>query len=204
MASSTMNSITKRQSVISSFRRTQLTFALWGVILVAGGWLHNNYGSAKAWGTPTILLVWAGLTIIGIIGTWWLAPAMLSSSSLFNWTALIAVGFLSTWLILFPFNMEWRTSISAIWHACFAVGYLLTGYLMDRRLFLIAFWEIGLAVFMYMLVVLSLFTIPNISSNLGLTLGLTSGIPLLIAALPVWKERNHKIKQGGLVNASGK
>jgi hypothetical protein len=204
MASSTMNSITKRQSAISSFRRIQLTFALWGVILIAGGWLHNNYGSSKAWGTPAILLVWAGLSLIGILGSWRLSPAILSSSSLFIWTALIAVGFLATWLIIFPFNMEWRPSTSAIWHACFATGYLITGYFMDRRLWLLALWELALVVFMYTLVVLGLFSIPNISSNLGLTLGLASGIPLLIAALPVWKERNHKIKQGGLVNASGK
>jgi|GEM_PF-2181298 len=202
MTSSTITSITKSQRTLSGFRRIQLTLALWGAIILLGGWLHNSY--AKSWGSIAILLVWGGLALVGIIGSWLFSPAMVNSSSLFIWAALVGIGFLATWLIIFPLNMAGIQAISTIWHASFALGYLVTGYFMDRRLWLLALWELVWAVFMFALVMLTLFTIPDLSNNLGLTLGLSSGIPLLIAALPIWKEQNIQLKQGGLLNASGK
>jgi hypothetical protein len=193
-----MNEVSKitilRKSWINldTFHRTQLSMLVWGLLLISGGYLHNNFASSKAWGAPTILCVWAGLALLGLAVNYLLAPGFLSSGSIFVWVSLILVGLLSTWLILFPFNMEGKLYISSIWHLAFAVGYFVTGYFSDRRLLFLTLWEIAWAAIMYLMQVPKILVISDIINNQGYALGLASGIPLLIAALPFWKERRYK------------
>lgn len=182
----------------SGFRRTQLSLGLWGLILITGGLLHNVY--ARAWGMEVMLGVWAGLTLLGLSGSYWLAREMLDSGMLFVWGATMTLGFLLTLALIYLIGSGGRTYISAGWHLVFAVGYLITGYTMDRRLWWLAGWELLWAI--VMLFLLNVWPAPpagqgtrsssnefNIRNNQGLILGLSSGLPLLLAALPLWKER---------------
>lgn len=170
----------------SGFRRTQLALGWWGALLLAGGWLHNS--NARAWGSAAMLLVWVGIMLAGLVGAYLIARDMLASGMLFIWIIGLTLAFLLTWLILFPLNRNGAQLISSIWHLAFAVGYALNGYYMDRRLFWLAGWEALLAIFM-LLVNFQVISWPDLSNNQGLAFGLGSGVPLLIAALPIWKER---------------
>ncbi len=177
---------------LDSFRRIQLAMLVWGLILITGGFLHNNFGSSKAWGAAIMFSVWVGLMIVGILANYLIAPGFLNSSSIFIWLSLLAVGFGITWLILFPLNMEGKLYISSIWHLVFAVSYFLTGYYFDRRFFWLTLWEISWALIMYLMLVPKVMVITEISTNQGYTLGFSSGIPLLICALPFWKELRYE------------
>jgi hypothetical protein len=79
----------------------------------------------------------------------------------------------------------------------------LNGYFSDRRLWWLSAWEFFMALVMVYVAYnpsspsnpLSIGANPlrigdfSFYSNQGLLLGLTSGIPLIIAALPFWRER---------------
>jgi hypothetical protein len=174
---------------LKAFRRTQLVLGWWGLLLLIGGSLHNMNSSPKAWGFPTVLAMWIALNVVGFLVTYWLQPTMLRSGILFVWLVLTFSGLFLTWLIVFPLNNTGRTFVSAIWHLVFVVGYWLTGYYMDRRLWWLAAWEGLVAALMLILVGVTSNAPDFIANNLGLTLGLSSGIPLLIAAVPIWKRR---------------
>jgi hypothetical protein len=145
--------------------------------------------SPKAWGFPTVLAMWVALNVVGFLVTYWLQPTMLRAGILFVWLFLTLSSLFLTWLIAFPLINTGRPFVSAIWHLAFAVGYWLTGYYMDRRLWWLAVWESLVAAIMFVTVGITTSAPDFIANNLGLTLGLSSGIPLLIAALPIWKRR---------------
>ncbi len=175
---------------LNAFRRVQLAFGVWGVLLIVGGWLHNNYSASIAWGLPALLVIWLGLTLVGFVALYWLQPTVLPSGLLFVWAGLSLLGLFLTWLIVYPLNNVSREFVSALWHALFALGYIISGYYMDRRLWWLAGWEVLAGLFM--LVGVGFGVLPDdslIYQNKGLTFGLSSGLPLLIAALPVWKRR---------------
>jgi hypothetical protein len=172
---------------ISSFRRIQLAFGWWGILILVGGWLHNTY--ATAWGTPAILWIWVGLMALGLLGNYLLTPEVLSSGMLFIWIITVIVAFFLTWLIIYPLATAGKDWISFLWHAAFAIAYAVNGYYMDRRIWWLAGWEVLAGLFI-LLVRLNIIVAPDVAKNQGIALALSTGIPLLIAALPVWKERN--------------
>ena len=173
---------------LNAFRRIQLALGVWGVILIGGGWLHNNYSAPKAWGLPILLVIWLGLTLVGTVALYWLQPTVLRSGLLFVWAGLALLGLFLTWLIVYPFNNVGREFVSALWHALFALGYIISAYYMDRRLWWLAGWEVLVGLFILVGVGFGVLSDDSqIYKNLGLTFGLSSGLPLLIAALPVWK-----------------
>lgn len=185
----------------SGFRRLQLALGGWGVLLMAAGWLHENYGTP--WGTILTLVMWLVITAVGYLGTYLLAPAFVNSGVAFMWGAPIVLGFFVTWLVIYPFDGGPWPALSVVWHLAFALGYFLNGYFSDRRLWWLTGWEALMALLMVYVAYnpspdpsnpLSIGAHPIILgsfdfySSEGLLLGLTSGIPLLIAALPFWKE----------------
>lgn len=173
---------------LNTFRRIQLALGVWGGLLIGGGWLHNSYAGAKAWGLPALLLIWLGLTLVGLVTLYWLQPAVLRSGLLFVWAVLPLLGLFLTWLIVYPLNNQGREFVSTLWAALFALGYGISGYYMDRRLWWLAGWEVLVGVFMLTGVGFGVLSDDSqIYKNLGLTFGLSSGLPLLLAALPVWK-----------------
>lgn len=181
------NSFYSKLYRISSFRRIQLAFGWWGILMLVGGWLHNTY--ATPWGTPALLWMWAGLMASGLIGNYLLTPEVLNSGMLFIWILMVAIAFFLTWLIIYPLATTGKDWISFLWHVAFAVGYTVNGYYMDRRIWWLAGWEILAGLFI-LLVRLNVIVAPDVAKNQGIALALTTGIPLLIAALPIWKERN--------------
>ncbi len=218
-----------RRTWASSFRRTQLMLGLWGLLVIAGGMLHNSFGASppKGWGTSGLLLVWLGLTVLGLLGMQFLTPESLNSGQLLVWGVVLIVAAGLTLFLIYGLNSR-GYPIAIIWHLAFATGYLAAGYWMDRRLWLLAGWEIAVAIVMLLFglgvladgsqatslpksppdddddnyiyrflafdprtVVMQVlgFTPRN---DQGLVFGLSSGIPLLLAALPFWKERYGK------------
>jgi hypothetical protein len=187
---------------LNGFRRLQLALAWWGLLLVIAGWLHNTYNSA--WSFELVLTMWLGVTGLGLAGNYLLAPRFLNSGMLFMWSAVIAIGFLITLIVHYPLDGTFWPLLSITWHAVLALGYLLNGYFSDRRLWWLAGWELFMALVM-IYVGLNPPSNPAKSlstggtplqiggfvfyGNQGLLLGLASGIPLIIAALPIWKER---------------
>ncbi len=189
----------------SGFRRLQIALTWWGVLIVAGGWLHNSFSSG--WSNVVMLLMWLGITALGFAGTCLLAPAFINSGVIFMWGVVIALGFLVTLLVLYPLKGGPWPALSVSWHLAFALGYLLNGYFSDRRLWWLAAWEMLMALLMLYVAYnpppdptnpLSSGAHPiflgsfNFYYNQGLLLGLTSGIPLLIAALPFWRENYNR------------
>jgi hypothetical protein len=183
---------------LSGFRRIQLVCGLWGLILIVGGILHTNLNS---WGSLGLLAIWSGLTIGGLVGSWLIAPEILPSGMLFFWAVVSFLPLLITGLILFPLNQNGAQLIIPLWHLAFAVGYLTTGYFMDRRLWWLAGWEIIVLIFS-VLFNYRMIELGEVRISIGITFGLTSGIPLLIAALPVWGEQYGTYKQGTRNRAS--
>ncbi len=206
----------------SSFHRTQLAMGWWGILLIAGGILHNAFSGAKALGVGGMLLVWVGLTVLGLVGNYLLNNNVISSGMATTWSGLVVLGFISTLVLVYGFNVT-GAPVSVVWHTVFALGYLVTGYYMDKRWWALAVWELLVAVLTLVFGVILVETNPpetpktptvndyddynvygllaidarvlavqflgiDLSKTVGLTLGLTSGIPLLISALPFWKE----------------
>jgi hypothetical protein len=136
----------------------------------------------------TMLWVWVGLNLVGLVGTYLLAGEFLASGMLFIWSLVTIIPFLFTWLILYPLNKGGAELVSPLWHVAFAIGYGLTAYYMDRRWWWVAGWEFLVGLIM-LLITTKVIPAPDLMKNQGLLLGLTSGIPLLLAALPFWKER---------------
>lgn len=175
-------------SWFTSFRRTQLAFGLWGIILIAGGLLQSNY--SKAWGLTTILWVWAGLTVLGLAGTYLLNRYFLNSGMLVAWLGLMIIGFALTLWLVYGLNLSGQLIIVVMWHAVLIVGYFVTGLYLDRRVWLLAGWEALVILVTLLLTSTStqIFGI-DLSKGLSFNFGLSTGVPLLIAALPFWKER---------------
>lgn len=175
------------------FRRTQFVLVLWGVLLVAGGFLHNSNG--KSWGATTLFFMWLGLALFGLFVTYLVQPLLLNSGMLSLWSGIIVIGLLITWAAIFPFNIYSHSSyggsyIATLWHSLFMLGYIIIGYYMDRRFWFLALWEALVAVVM-LLISLDVLDMDFLSSNSGLTFGLSAAIGLFVAALPIWKQRNH-------------
>lgn len=218
-----------KQNWASSFRRTQWMLGLWGLIMIVGGILHNNFASSRAWGVGVMLLVWLGLVVAGVVGTYLLTPEMMPSGMLFLWVGVMVLAFGLTLVLVYPLSST-GVPVSVVWHLAFALGYLGTGYYMDRRLWWLAGWEVLVALVMIglglannpatttpaptpggpttpaapdsdytyniltinaRLVLMQVVEIAGFQPlrNQGLLLGLTSGIPMLLAALPFWEER---------------
>jgi hypothetical protein len=172
-----------------SFTRLKLTFGWWGLILIIGGFINILYEATDDRNNAAMLGIWLGLSVVGIIGMYLLSPRCLDSGSLFTWGLLIVLGLGVSWAVLFPLAVDdGYEYLSTLWHILFAGGYLLTGYFMDRRFWWIAAWETLVALFMLSTVFIN----PLYEATehyLNLIFGLTSGIPLLVAALPIWQEK---------------
>jgi hypothetical protein len=186
----------------SSFRRLQLALGWWGLLILVAGWLHNT-NSNITWSTELTLAMWVGLAVLGMTGSYLLAPGFLASGIIFIWAGVIVVGFLITWLVLYPLGGGDWPFLSVSWHLVFALGYFLNGHFSDRRLWWLAGWELLMAFLMAYVGLNPPLKLPNglrsagnslvingfnFYANQGLLLGLTSGLPLIIAALPFWKE----------------
>ena len=188
------NVILYKKTWASGFRRLQLALAWWGVLLLVGGWLHNTYSTAL--GQPLTLSMWLVITVLGFTGNYLLAPAISSSGAGFMWGIALLLGFAATLVVFYPLKNGPWPALSVTWHLAFALGYLQNGYFSDRRLWWLAGWEILMALLMVYVATNPPSTSANplkignflFYSNQGLLLGLTSGIPLLIAALPFWRE----------------
>src|SRR5438045_3588997 len=129
----------KARSWFTSFRRTQLAFGWWGIILITAGLLHNNY--SKIWGITAILWIWAGLTILGLVGSYLLNRYFLNSGMLVAWAGLLIIGFALTLWLIYGLNLPGQLIISITWHAILMIGYLVTGLYLDRRVWILASWE---------------------------------------------------------------
>jgi hypothetical protein len=205
---------------LSSFRRVQLVLGWWGILLILGGLLHSPAG--RSLGAYGMLLMWLGLTVVGVLGSQVIAPEMLDSGMHFVWIALLLLGTLVTLFFLlvgWQGNLTGRVWILVIWQIAVAAGYALTAVYMDKRFWLLVGWTIAVAIFVlvlpdvartanptpprltptpssdgynYSLGMITLLQAQasgfDIKRNLGLFYGLVNGIPLIIAALPFWKE----------------
>jgi hypothetical protein len=195
------SAIENKRNWASGFRRLQIALAWWGTLILLGGWLHNSF--SLAWGNVLMLLMWLGITALGFAGNYLLASAFVNSGVAFMWGGVITLGFLVTLLVLYPLGGKPWPALSVTWHLAFALGYLLNGYFSDRRLWRLSAWELLMALLMLYVAYnpspdptnpLSSGAHPiflgsfNFYYNQGLLLGLTTGIPLLIAALPFWRE----------------
>jgi hypothetical protein len=178
----------KARAWFTSFRRIQLAFGVWGILMIIGGLLQSNY--SKTWGIATILWIWAGLTVLGLIFTYLLDHYFLNSGMLVSWATLMILGLALTFWLVLGFNLSGQLIMPIIWYAILLVGYFVTGLYLDRRVWILAGWE-ALVIIMTLLLTSTSTQILGIdlSKNLSLNFGLSSGIPLLIAALPFWKER---------------
>lgn len=209
------------KSGLSSFRRMQLMLAWWGIVILAPGILHNSY--VRTWDSGLQFAFWAVVTLVGVIGSLWIAPSSLDSGMFVAWAAVCVVGLIFTALLIFPLDImprnDSRIWLSVIWHVVLAVGYGLTAYYMDKRWWFLVGWEllVGAATLLVLAEPLPAFdreqpepnnpynysygmlnpdlfllqiqtTASGFRRNLGLIFGLTSGLPLLLAALPFWKD----------------
>jgi hypothetical protein len=141
-----------------------------------------------------MLGIWSGLALIGLVGSWFLTPEILPSGMFFLWVVVSILPLILTWVILFPLNLSVSQLIIPMWHLFFALAYYVTGYYVDKRWWWLASWETVLVV-AALLLNYNVIRVGEIKLGGGLTFGLTSGIPLLIAALPVWSERYGTYRQ---------
>ena len=188
-----------KRSWAASFRRIQMALAVWGILILVVGWLHNTY--AGQWGFNAMLLIWLGLSVVGLGVTYGLAPEFLSAGMLFWWLLLLGLAFIGNLLTVYVFTPNGSLYNSSLWHFILAVGYFVVGYFMDRRWWWLSGWEVVVAVMMAWLLLDNTGRTATtalqingfvLTKNLGLLFGLTAGLPLLIAALPVWKETYGK------------
>jgi hypothetical protein len=208
-------------SGLSSFRRIQLVLGWWGVLLIVGGFLHSPVG--RSFTNYGMLVMWLGLTIIGVIGSQIITSEILDSGMHFVWVGFVGGALLITLIFMlvgWQGNLTGRIWLFVSWQVVVAAGYALTAVYMDKRFWLLAAWAIAVAIFLLVLPDAATVTTPttptitptpapndgynysygmitllqaqasgfDIKRNLGLFYGLANGIPLIIAALPFWKE----------------
>lgn len=157
--------------------------------MLVGGWLHDTNVASHTWDITTTLLFWFGLNALGFVVSYFIAREFLASGMIFIWALIIGLAFLITWLMVYPLNIDkYYEKLPILWHFAFALAYLVNGYFMDRRLYWLAGWEALWGV-LATLLAFKVIVLSDISTHPALVLGLSSGIPLLVAALPFWKER---------------
>ena len=177
---------------ITSFRRIQWVATVWAVLLIIAGFLHSPIN--KAWGEDVAMIMWLIMALIGLYAMFRIAPEALSSGMLYVWGGLLVLAFIGQALLLHAFDGD--SYSSTLWHFALAIGYLLIGIYMDRRWWWLFGWELLMTVLIMWLAIDNSNRATPLqfgdfipARNYGWLFGLTSGIPLLIASLPFWKER---------------
>jgi hypothetical protein len=136
------------------------------------------------------LLLWVGITILGIA-----AQLITMVKGLgFNlgiWIALMVAGWIFTYYVVKFDNgahIDLFGDMSGVWLILLGIGYIATAFQVDKRFLIVA----GVHLLVGALLELSsrqVVSIEFLDSYSPLIFGLVGGIPLMVAALPVWLEK---------------
>lgn len=168
--------------------KVSFLLAGWGLLIVLGG-IINQWFNLSA---DFILWIWAGVTILG------LAAQLISmvrgmELNLGIWIALIIMGWLFTFYVV-KFDggahIDLFGDLSGVWLILLGLGYIATAFQVDKRFLIVA----GLHLAVGALMELSsrrVISIEIFDTYSALIFGLVGGLPLMVAALPVWFAREQ-------------
>ena len=161
----------------------------WGLLIILGG-IINQWFNLSA---DFILWLWAGVTILGIaaqvIG---LVKGM--ELNLTIWIILIVIGWAFTFYVTKFDNgahIDLFGDLTGVWLLLLGLGYIATAFQVDKRWLIVA----GLHLAVGALVELSsrrVISIEFVDTFSALVFGLVGGLPLIVAAFPVWFEKEQQ------------
>lgn len=160
----------------------------WGLLILLGG-IINQWFNLSA---DFILWLWAGVTILG------LAAQLISmvkglELNLTIWIILIIIGWSFTFYVIKFDNgahIDLFGDLTGVWLLLLGLGYIATAFQVDKRWLIVA----GLHLAVGALVELSsrrVVSIEFIDTFSALIFGLVGGLPLIVAAFPVWFEKKQ-------------
>lgn len=173
------------------FRLTQLMVGWWGLLILGAGELNEiTYSPSET--NPWSMWLWYGMAVLGFAGSLFLAPQMLDSGMLFLWLGIVVSGFILNWAFIYLLKFKpVDIYLLLLWLLILGSGCIITGYFMDRRFFLVAGWYFLMAGTVLILALINGQLPDPIDEHENLFFGLLTGLPLLLAALPFWKETDN-------------
>ena len=166
----------------------KVTFLLgsWGLLIFLGG-IINQWFNLSA---DFTLLLWVGVTILGIAAQL-ITMVKGMGFNLGIWAGLMVVGWLFTYYVV-KFDggahIDLFGDLSGVWLILLGFGYIATAFQVDKRFLIMA----GLHLVVGALLEVSsrhIAAIEFLDTYSALIFGLVGGIPLMVAALPVWMEK---------------
>jgi hypothetical protein len=157
--------------------------AAWGLIVLVAGALSQYFNLSADF----LLWLWGGATLLGVIAQVWSLVRGVGLN-LGIWLGVIALGWLFTFYVTKFDNgahADLYPDLPGVWLILLGIGYIASTFQLDKRFAIIA----ALHLVMGGLLELSarrVITVDFLDANGALLLGLTGGLPLLIAALPFW------------------
>lgn len=169
---------TNRMSL--SVGKVNIILGAWGLAMLIGGVASQSFGLSA----DTTLLVWGALTAIGV-------AAQIASfvrgleMNITAWLIVIVAGWAFTLYVTKMSGGDLYPDLAGVWLILLGLGYVATAFQVDKRFFAFAALHIlvGLLMELSARQIVSIGVLDQYSS---LIFGLVAGIPLIIAALPVW------------------
>ncbi|MBN9387997.1 MAG: hypothetical protein J0I20_08110 [Chloroflexi bacterium] len=158
----------------------------WGLLIFLGGVINQWFNLSADF----TLLLWVGITVLGIAAQ---LVTMVKGLG-FNlgiWAGLMVAGWLFTYYVVKFDNgahIDLFGDLSGVWLVLLGIGYIATAFQVDKRFLIVA----GVHLLVGALLELSsrqVVSITFLDTYSPLIFGLVGGIPLIVAALPVWLEK---------------
>jgi hypothetical protein len=166
----------------------------WGLLIFLGG-IINQWFNLSA---DFILWIWAGVTILGLVAQL-ISMVRGMELNLGIWIALIIVGWLFTYYVV-KFDggahIDLFGDLSGVWLILLGLGYIATAFQVDKRFLIVAGLHLAVGVLME-LSSRRVISIEIFDTYSAFIFGLVGGLPLFVAALPVWfaREQPQKTQQ---------
>jgi hypothetical protein len=171
--------------------KVSFLLASWGLLIFLGGVINQWFNLSADF----TLLLWVGITILGIAAQL-IANVKGMGINLGIWLGLIVVGWVFTYYVVKFDNgahIDLFGDLSGVWLILLGIGYIATAFQVDKRFLIVA----GLHLLAGALLELSsrqIVAIGFLDSFSTLIFGLVGGLPLIVAALPVWLEKSEEPK----------
>ncbi len=166
--------------------KVSFLLASWGLLILLGGVINQWFNLSADF----TLLLWVGVTILGAAAQF-ISNVRGMGINLTIWIVLIVVGWLFTYYVTKFDNsshVDLYGDLAGVWLILLGIGYVATAFQVDKRLIILAVlhFVVGALIELSSRRVVTLDFLDNYSA---LIFGLVGGVPLIIAALPIWVAR---------------
>jgi hypothetical protein len=168
--------------------KVSFLLASWGLLILLGGVINQWFNLSADFN----LWLWGGITLLGV------AAQLISmvrgmGLNLGFWLVLIIIGWLFTFYVI-KFeggaHIDLFGDLPGVWLILLGLGYIATAFQVDIRFLILAALHL-VAGALLELSSRQIATIEILDTYSSLIFGLVGGVPLMVAALPVWIARKQ-------------